>query len=148
MAINADAAGRSFGPFEAYEVTRLKIAEFARAVDARSGAHFDPAIAKAEGYDDVVAPTTFAAVISQIHEFNVVTSPEVGVDFSKVVHASESFEYVRPIVAGDRLRPTVHIDNVSARAGISLITTRADLVDADGDQVVSVMSTLAVRETA
>jgi len=146
--VNQDAEGRSYGPFEPYEVTRVKIREFADAVDAYSGAHRDVAVAQAEGYDDLVAPTTFAVIIAQRAEFHVVTDPDVGVDFSMVVHADERFTHVRPLVAGDLISTTVHIDSIKQRAGIAMVTTRAELVDQDGAPVSTVTSTLAVREAA
>lgn len=146
MPVNVETQGRTYGPFEAYEVTRGKIREFADAVDARSGAHFSPQVAAAEGYADVVAPTTFAVLIAQQAEFHVVQDPEVGVDFSKVVHADERFTHHRPIVAGDVIRASVTIDAITQRAGLSMVTTRAELVDADDAPVSTVVSTLAVRE--
>ena len=146
MPVNVETQGRTYGPFEAYEVTRIKIREFADAVDARSGAHFYPEIAAAEGYRDVVAPTTFAALIAQQAEFHVVTDPEVGVDFSKVVHADERFTHHRPLVAGDIVTTSVTIESITQRAGISMVTTRAEIVDEDGAPVATVLSTLAVRE--
>lgn len=148
MPVNPDAAGRVYGPHEPYEVTRVKIREFADAVDANSFAHFNPDAARAEGYDDVVAPTTFAVVIAQRAEFHVIVDPEVGVDFSKVVHAEERFTHHRPIVAGDVIAATVHIDTITQRAGISMVTTRTELEDADGNPVSTVISAIAVREDA
>ncbi|GMA36141.1 hypothetical protein GCM10025876_23450 [Demequina litorisediminis] len=146
--VNPDAVGREYGPFEPYEVTRVKIREFADAVDARSGAHQDVAVARAEGYADLVAPSTFAVIIAQKAEFHVVVDPEVGVDFSRVVHAEERFTHVRPLVAGDVISTTIHIDAIKQRAGIAMVTTRAELADADGAPVATVVSTLAVREDA
>jgi acyl dehydratase len=146
--VNPEAVGRTYGPFEAYEVTRVKIREFADAVDARSGAHFYPEVARAEGYPDVVAPSTFAVLIAQKAEFHVVADPEVGVDFSKVVHADERFTHHRPLVAGDVVTTTVTIESIVQRAGISMVTTRAEIVDGDNAPVATVASTLAVREDA
>jgi len=148
MPVNPEAAGRVYGPHEPYEVTRVKIREFADAVDANSFAHFNPEAARAEGYDDLVAPTTFAVIIAQRAEFHVVVDPEVGVDFSKVVHADERFTHHRPIVAGDVISTTVHIDSIAQRSGISMVTTRSELEDADGNPVATVLSTLAVRDDA
>ena len=147
MPVNVDAVGRSYGPHEPYEVTRVKIREFAEAVDARSFAHISVDAARVEGYEDVVAPTTFAVLIAQKAEFHVVVDPEVGVDFTRVVHADERFTHYRPIVAGDVISTTVHIDSIAQRAGISMVTTRAELEDADGNPVATVLSTLAVRES-
>ena len=147
--VNVDAVGRVYGPHEPYEVTRVKIREFAEAVDARSFAHVNVEAARAEGYDDLVAPTTFAVIIAQRAEFHVVVDPEVGVDFTRVVHADERFTHHRPIVAGDVISTTVHIDKITPpRAGISMVTTRAELTDADDNPVSTVISTLAVREDA
>lgn len=148
MPVNPEAAGRTYGPFEAYEVTRVKIREFADAVDARSGAHFYPEVAAAEGFRDVVAPTTFAVLIAQKAEFHVVADPEVGVDFSKVVHADERFTHHRPLVAGDVVTTTVTIESITQRAGISMVTTRAEVVDADNAPVATVTSSLVVRDDA
>lgn len=148
MPVNPEAVGRTYGPFEAYEVTRVKIREFADAVDARSGAHFYPEIARAEGYRDVVAPTTFAVTIAQQAEFHVVTDPEVGVDFSKVVHADERFTHHRPLVAGDVVTTTVTIESITQRAGITMVSTRAEIVDGDNAPVSTVVSSLVVREDA
>lgn len=148
MPVNPEAVGRSYGPHAPYEVTRVKIREFADAVDARSFAHFSVDAARAEGYDDVVAPTTFAVVIAQRAEFHVVVDPEVGVDFSRVVHADERFTHHRPIVAGDVISTTVFIDGITERAGLATVTTRAELSDADGNPVTTVLSRLLVREDA
>ncbi|SEJ14850.1 FAS1-like dehydratase domain-containing protein [Demequina mangrovi] len=148
MPVNTEAVGRAYGPHEPYEVTRVKIREFADAVDALSFAHRSEEAARAEGYTDVVAPTTFAVLIAQQAEFHVVVDPEVGVDFSRVVHADERFTHHRPIVAGDLISATVHIDDVKARGGISMVTTRTELTDEDGAPVSTVISTLAVREEA
>jgi acyl dehydratase len=148
MPVNADAVGRSYGPGEPYEVTRVKIREFADAVKAPSDAHRSLEAARAAGFQDLVAPTTFAVVIAQGAEFPAIMDPEVGVDFSKVVHADERFAHHRPLIAGDVISTVVHIDSVVQRAGISMVTTRAELVDAAGAPVATVTSTLAVREDA
>lgn len=148
MPVHADAVGRSYGPGEPYEVTRVKIREFADAVKAPSVAHRSVEAAKAAGFDDLVAPTTFAVVIAQRAEFPAIMDPEVGVDFSKVVHADECFTHHRPLIAGDVISTVVHIDSIVQRAGISMVTTRAELVDAAGAPVATVISTLAVREDA
>ena len=144
--MNPETQGRTYGPFEPYDVTRTAIRAFADAVDARSGAHFYTEVAHAEGYADVVAPATFAVTIAQRAEFHVVTDPEVGVDFSRVVHADERFTHHRPIVAGDVIRASITIESITQRAGISMVTTRAELTDGDDAPVTTVLSTLAVRE--
>lgn len=142
--VNDALVGSSFPPPERYRVSAVKIAEFAQAVGATSPLHFDAEAARAAGYRDVVAPPTFAVVIAQRAEFAYVKSPESGIDFSRVVHAEESFEHHRPIVAGDVLEATCHVESITHRAGLSFVTTRVEISDGDGP-VTTVISTMAVR---
>lgn len=128
-----------------YVVSRVKIAEFATAVGATSSLHHDVDAAVAAGYADVVAPPTFAVVIAQRAESEYVADPASGIDFSRVVHANESFAFDRPIVAGDVLHTAVHVDSLTERAGITMVTTRTEITDDDGAHVATVGSTLAVR---
>jgi acyl dehydratase len=137
--------GRSYAPTETYEVSRVKIAEMAAATGATHPAHTDPDAAWSLGYSDVVAPPTFAVVLAQRAEQAYVASPESGIDFSRVVHAEERFVHHRPIVAGDRLRTTVHVDKILERGGITLVTTRAEIADETEAPVATVTSVLAVR---
>jgi acyl dehydratase len=128
-----------------YVVSRAKIAEFADAVGATSPLHTDPDAARAAGYTDVVAPPTFAVLIAQRAESEYIADPASGIDFSRVVHANEGFTHHRPLVAGDVVTTTVHVDSLTERAGITMVSTRTEIVDDDGAPVVSVTSTLAVR---
>ena len=138
-------AGREFAPDEPYAVTREQIAAFAEAVGATHPAHTDPQAARALGHADVVAPPTWAVVVAQRSEAAYVDDPAAGIDFSRVVHAEERFAYTRPIVAGDRLVTTLHVDAVVERAGLAMVTTRVEVADDAGAPVATVTSTLAVR---
>lgn len=142
--VNDALVGSSFPPPERYRVSAVKIAEFADAVGAASPLHYDRDAARAAGYKDVVAPPTFAVVIAQRAEFAYVNSPESGIDFSRVVHAEEGFMHHRPIVAGDVLEATAHVDSITHRAGLSFVTTRVEISDGEFP-VATVTSTLAVR---
>jgi len=84
-------------------------------------------------------------VVAQRAEQQYVADPAAGIDFSRVVHADERFTHHRPIHAGDRLVTVLHVDAISERAGLAMVTTRAEIADADGAPVATVVSTLAVR---
>lgn len=137
--------GRVVPPTETYVVSAAKIEEMARATGATSPLHTDREAARAAGYPDVVAPATFAVIIAQRAEAAYVADPSSGIDFSRVVHAQETFSYARPLVAGDEIRTTVHVDAITERAGLTFVTTRAELADAAGETVAVVGSTLGVR---
>jgi acyl dehydratase len=99
MALNRDFVGRAFPPSEPYEVTRLKIKEFADAIGDPNPVYRDPEAAKAAGHPDVVAPPTFPIVIAMGDV--TLADPELGLNFAMVVHGEERFEYRRPLYAGD-----------------------------------------------
>ena len=145
MAIDLALAGKVYPPSPVYEVGREKIREFARAVGADDPAHHDPQAARALGHPDVVAPPTFAVVIAQPCEAQVVLDPSSGVDFSRLVHGEERFTHHRPIHAGDRLVPTLHVDALREAAGHAMLTTRVEIADETGRPVSTVVSVVVIR---
>ena len=148
MAVDESFAGRVYPPGPVYEVGREKIAEFAAGVGSDDPAHTDVEAARALGHRDVVAPPTFAVIIAQRCEAQYIADPAAGIDFSRVVHGEERFTHHRPIVAGDRLVPTLHVDMVRIAGGHGMVTTRVEIADQDGGPVSTVTSMLVVRGDA
>jgi acyl dehydratase len=145
MALDRALVGRSYPPSAGYEVGREKIAEFARAIGDDDPVYRDPAAAQAAGHPDVIAPPTFAIVLSLEAANVVLGDPEVSLDYSRVVHGEQRFAHHRPIRAGDRLVATTTIEAVRSVAGNDLLTTRVDLATADGDAVCTATSMLVAR---
>ena len=84
-------------------MSREKIAEFANAIGDPNPAYASVDAARGLGHPDVVAPPTFAVVVTSRAQAQVMFDPALGLDYSKVVHGEQSFAYERPVVAGDRL---------------------------------------------
>ena len=145
MSINPDLQGRTYPAGAAYTVGREKIREFAAAVKATNPAHFDVASARELGYTDLVAPPTFAIIVAQRADALLVSDPEAGIDFSRVVHADQRFTHHRPIVAGDELVAELHVDSVRAMGDGALISTRAEISTVEGEQVATTVSSILVR---
>ncbi|KGM11548.1 FAS1-like dehydratase domain-containing protein [Cellulomonas bogoriensis] len=145
MGVNAAYAGREYPASEPYLVGREHLREFAGTVGAEHPAHHDVDAARALGHRDVVAAPTFAVVLAQRAEAQLIGDPEAGIDFSRVVHADERFTHHRPVCAGDELVTTLHVDSITERAGLSMVTTRCEITDTQGSAVATVRSTLAVR---
>ena len=143
--MNPELQGRVFAPTAPYLVGREKVREFARAVFATSHLNLDPAAAVAAGYADVVAPPTFAVVIQEATLAQLLAEPDAGIDFTRVVHGDQRFSYTRPIVAGDELTATLTVASVKSLGGHSMVTAESSIVDANGDHVVTAISTLVVR---
>ena len=142
--VNASYAGRTYPPTPAYEVGREKIREFAQATGMHP-AHVDPQAARALGYPDVIAPPTFAVIIAQLCDRQLVLDPDAGIDYIRVVHGEQTFRHHRPIVAGDRLVAVLHVDGVRAAGGHAMVTTRSEIATEDGEPVCTASSTIVVR---
>jgi acyl dehydratase len=143
--VNASVEGRVYPPTEPYLVGREKVREFARAVFATHPVNLDPEAARAAGYADVVAPTTFPIVVTAATLEQLLADEEAGVDFTRVVHGDQRFAYSRPIVAGDELTATMTITSVKSIGGHSMVTSESAITDATGAHVVTATSTLVVR---
>lgn len=144
--MNPELVGRVFPPTVPYLVGREKVREFARAVFADAPQHSDPDAARALGYDDVVAPPTFAMVVQDLTLQQLLGDPDSGIELSRLVHAEQRFRYTRPIVAGDELVATLSVTGIRSMGGNAMITSEADIVDATGAHVVTTTSVLLAGE--
>ena len=143
--MNPEIQGRQYPPTEPYLVGREKVREFARAVQATHPEHHDVEAARAAGHADVIAPPTFPIVIQELTLQQLLGDESAGVDFSRVVHGDQRFTYSRPVVAGDELTATLRVTSIKTLGGNSMITSETAMVDADGEHVVTSISTLVVR---
>jgi acyl dehydratase len=148
MPLDQSFVGRSYPPTPPYEVGREKIREFADAIGDENPAYRDPAAAQALGYHDVIAPPTFPIVLTMKAASAIIADPDLGLDYTKVVHGEQRFSYTRPIQAGDVLQVTVRVETIRAAAGNDLLTTRGEVTTMDGEHVVTAFSTIVARGTA
>ncbi|PZS06040.1 MAG: hypothetical protein DLM56_01300 [Pseudonocardiales bacterium] len=148
MAFDPSCAGRTYPPSAPYEVGREKIREFATAIGDHSPACRDPAAARRLGHPDVIAPPTFPAVLTFAAGRVAIQDPEVGLDYSRVVHGEQRFVASRPVHAGDVLVGVTSIETARQVAGNDLLTTRCDVSTVDGEHVVTAYSTLVARAIA
>ncbi|ALG13948.1 FAS1-like dehydratase domain-containing protein [Kibdelosporangium phytohabitans] len=146
MALDPSFIGRSYPASPVYQVSRAKIREFAEAIGDDNPLYSDPAAAQAAGYSDVVTPPTFLTIINLAAINVVINDPELGLDYSRMVHGDQSFVYNRQVRAGDELRVIVHIEDIMHRASNDFINMRADIVDADDEIVVISYAQLVVRD--
>src|SRR5215218_5510227 len=107
---------------DTYLVGREKIREYAAAVGEQSPLCLDEAAAREAGFDDVVAPPMFAAVYSWRAMGPVVTDPEVGIDFSRLVHGAQEFAWGEPVIAGDEIMTEAMFVDEIKRADITVYT--------------------------
>ncbi|MFI1013583.1 MaoC family dehydratase N-terminal domain-containing protein [Streptomyces sp. NPDC020965] len=145
MALDQSFVGRSYPPTSPYEVGREKIREFAEAVGDGNPAYLDPEAAKALGHPEVIAPPTFAFVITFQAAGVVIQDPLLGLDYDRVVHREQKFAYTRPLRAGDRLTVVSTIESIKFLAGNDVVDIRGEVHDESGEHVVTAWTRLVAR---
>ncbi|MFF4748431.1 FAS1-like dehydratase domain-containing protein [Streptomyces sp. NPDC002514] len=145
MALDQSFVGRSYPPTEPYEVGREKIREFADAIGDPHPVYRDPEAAKELGHCEVIAPPTFVFSITFRAAGQVVQDPQLGLDYSRVVHGDQKFAYTRPVRAGDRLQVTSTIEAIKSMAGNDILDIRGEVRDEAGEHVVTAWTKLVAR---
>ena len=145
MAINRDYVGRVFGVSEPYEVSRVKIAEFADAIGDANPVYRDRTAAQAAGHSDVIAPPTFAIVISMAGSGSALADPELGLNYAMVVHGEQRFSYSRPIMAGDVVTAQVTLTDIRDVGRNVMLTTSTEIKTVAGEHVCTAVSTIVER---
>jgi acyl dehydratase len=147
MAINREYVGRVFPASEPYEVCRVKIAEFATAIGDPNPVYRDRAAAQAGGHPDVIAPPTFAIVISMAGSGVALADPGLGLNYAMVVHGEQRFTYRRPLRAGDVVIAQVTLTDIRDAGRNVMLTTSTDIMTMTGELVCTAFSTIVERGT-
>ena len=148
MGINKDYVGRTFPATAPYEVSGVKVAEFADAIGDPNPVFHDLAAAQAAGYPDVIAPPTFAVVVAMASSRTAVGDPGLGLNYAMVVHGEQRFDYSRPLHAGDVVTAQSTISAIREVGSITMLTTETQIRTVDGEHVCTGFSTLVERGAA
>jgi acyl dehydratase len=144
LAPKTDAVGKTYPP-TSYAVGREKVREFAAAVGEENPLHHDLDAAREAGHADVVAPPMFAVVFGGRAMAPALFDPEVGIDFSRMVHGGQEFVWGPPVVAGDEIATEVEVKDVSERGGLQFFVFESRSTNQDGETVCTGTWTNIVR---
>ncbi len=144
MAPKTDAVGKTYPP-TSYAVGREKVREFAAAVGEENPLHHDLDAAREAGYADVVAPPMFAVVFGGRAMAPALFDPEVGIDFSRMVHGGQEFVWGPPVVAGDEIATEVEVKDVAERGGLQFFVFESRSTNQNGETVCTGTWTNIVR---
>ena len=136
MALNLAFLNRSYPSLETFKVDQEKINAFSDAI----GDNNDYV---KQGF---ASPTYLISIQMGAMEV-ALFDPELGLDYSKVVHGEQSFEYKKPVKAGDELSFISTIEDIKLKVGNDFITIRSDVKDAAGNDVATLKATLIARGT-
>jgi acyl dehydratase len=147
VAMNQGLKGRTYEPVT-YTVERERVTAFADAIGEDGAIYHDPEAARAAGFAEQVAPPTFVTVMNISISGQAVMDPELGLDYSRVVHGEMEYEWQRPVVVGETLTATPRIADIYARGPNEFLVIEADIADEQGETVVRSRSVLLSRGTA
>ena len=142
--LDKNAIGRSSPP-TLNEVEKGAIRRFAESLGDYNPIYYDEEYARASGYPTVVAPPTFPASFSSAADLREL----LGVGIKSLLHAEQSFEYERPIFAGDRIFVATRVADVLERTGpagkMDVAVIEDEGRDEEGNLVFRARRTLIVR---
>lgn len=93
-------------------------------------------------------PATFVTAAEFIVLPDVVGDPELGLDFTRVLHGSQEYEFRRPLEVGETLTVRTRIESIRGMAGNGFLTIVSDLVGSDGEVACTARSTMIERGSA
>jgi len=144
VALKTDAVGKTYDA-QTYAVGREKVREFASAVGEEDPRYHDVEAAREAGYADVVAPPMFAVVFAGRAMGPALFDPDVGIDFSRMVHGGQEFVWGPPVVAGDEIATEVEVKDIAERGGLQFFVFESRSTNQDGDTVCTGTWTNIVR---
>ena len=144
MALKTDAVGKTY-PASTYAIGREKVREFAAAVGEDGPLHHDPDAARAAGYADVVAPPMFAVVYCGRAIGPALFDPDIGIDFSRMIHGGQEFVWGPPVVAGDEIATEIEVKDAADRGGLRFYVFESRSTNQDGETVCTGTWTNIVR---
>ena len=144
MAVRVEAIGKTYAPLT-YAVGREKVREYASAVGETNPLYLDVDAARDAGHADVVAPPMFAAVYQAPSITPAMFDPDVGIDFSRIVHGAQEFEWGPLVVAGDEITSTATVKDIHERGGMGFYVFEVDSDNQRGDRICTGTWTTIVR---
>jgi acyl dehydratase len=107
--------------------------------------HLGAGGSRAAGHRDVVAPPMFATVYTSPAIGPAFFDPEVGMDFSRMVHGAQEFTWGPLVVAGDEIATEVEVTDISERGGMGFFVFESRSGNQHGERVCTGTWTCIVR---
>lgn len=144
MPVATEAIGKSYEP-TAYEVGLEKVREYANAIGEHGAVHHDRAAAREAGFRDVVAPPMFTVVYAAPALGPILADPEVGIDFARMVHGGQRFEWGEPVCVGDVITTEARVESIYEKVGMGFYVFASVSTNGAGEEVVRGTWTNIVR---
>jgi acyl dehydratase len=147
MPLNASLIGKEY-PALSLTVERDHVDRFAQSIGEDGAVFRDPEAARAAGYPEQLAPPTFVTTMQIMASALAASDQELGLDYSRVLHGEQEYEWRRPVHVGDELTATPRIADISGRGPLEFLVVESEIRDAAGETVVVARTTLLSRGAA
>ncbi|GAB4351357.1 MAG: MaoC family dehydratase N-terminal domain-containing protein [Candidatus Abyssubacteria bacterium] len=128
------------------EVEKGHIRRFAQAIGDDNPLYYDEEYARRSRYGGIVAPPTFPTVFGFEGE-RVLEGLDI--NFSRLLHGEQEYEYFQPIMAGDTISFSTKILDVDVKQGksgiLDIITTEMTGFNQRDEKVFAARSTVVIR---
>jgi len=113
---DASAVGKEYPPFQ-WEVERGKIRELVQAIGDKNPVYVDRVAAVKAGYQDTPASPTYITCPMMWTNILFTFVKDMKIDFAKVLHGEETYEYFQEIYPGDTLTGKMKIVGMEQKSG-------------------------------
>ncbi|MCH9719792.1 MAG: MaoC family dehydratase N-terminal domain-containing protein [Actinomycetia bacterium] len=148
MPLDHSYLGKEYPTTPAYQVGREHIRDYAAAIGDLNPAYHNVDAARELGHRDLIAPPTYPFTLTMRAMTTAVLDPDLGLHYGQVVHGEQSFDYVRPVTAGDELVVQARIAAIEVKGINELLTTECRVETVTGELVVTTREVIVSRGTA
>ena len=96
------------------------------------------------GETDGVPPTFVTAAEFAVIP-HVAADPELGLDFSRVLHGNQEYEFRRPLEEGETVQARCRIESIREFGGSAFLVIATQLIGVDGEVACTARSTMIER---
>ena len=125
--MNPAAAGKTY-PATTFTVDPQRVAAFRKIFEGSEG-----------------VPVTFVTAAEFAVMPQIVADPELAIDFSRVLHGNQEYEFRRPLREGETLDVRCRLGSIRELGGNGFLVLVTELVEPGGDVVCTARSTLIER---
>jgi acyl dehydratase len=147
MPLNQALKGKQYQEVS-FTVDRDRVLAFSDAIGEDNPVFREAAAARWGGHEEQLAPPTFVTVMQIMTSGQVVLDRDLGLDYSRVVHGEQEYEWRRPVRVGDVLTAVPRLADLYAKGPNEFLVIESEIKDASGETVVVARSTLLSRGTA
>ncbi len=141
--------GKEYPPFT-WEVEKGKIKELVQAIGDKNPIFQDREAATAAGYKDIVASPTYITVPMNWSNQLMGMIKDLQINFLKVLHGEEGYEYFGEIHPGDILTGKAKVADIQTKSGktgeMDLIKIEINYTNQEGKPVLKANSLIVERK--